>query len=56
MPVSKFPDDPLLPNGSRKQQVLEDMTGWRQRWTIVLLCFFAFMLCNLDRVNMSIAM
>lgn len=31
---------------------------WRQlpkRWIIVLLCFFAFLLCNMDRVNMSIA-
>lgn len=31
---------------------------WQQlpkRWIIVLLCFFAFLLCNMDRVNMSIA-
>lgn len=28
---------------------------WRQRWTIVGLCFAAFMLCNMDRVNMSMA-
>ncbi|KAG1361332.1 Sodium-dependent phosphate transport protein 1, chloroplastic [Cocos nucifera] len=31
---------------------------WEQfpkRWLIVLLCFFAFLLCNMDRVNMSIA-
>lgn len=26
-----------------------------RRWLIVLLCFFAFLLCNMDRVNMSIA-
>lgn len=26
-----------------------------KRWTIVILCFFAFLLCNMDRVNMSIA-
>eukprot|EP00850_Spirogloea_muscicola_P025882 SM004676S16924 [mRNA] locus=s4676:48:1122:+ [translate_table: standard] len=25
------------------------------RWTIVVLCFFAFLLCNMDRVNMSVA-
>lgn len=25
------------------------------RWTIVVLCFIAFMLCNMDRVNMSVA-
>ncbi|EFJ45872.1 hypothetical protein VOLCADRAFT_105756 [Volvox carteri f. nagariensis] len=29
--------------------------GWRKRWTVVGLCFVAFVLCNLDRVNMSIA-
>ncbi|XP_037492858.1 ascorbate transporter, chloroplastic [Jatropha curcas] len=31
---------------------------WEQfpkRWVIVLLCFMAFLLCNMDRVNMSIA-
>ncbi|KAI5065183.1 hypothetical protein GOP47_0019878 [Adiantum capillus-veneris] len=26
-----------------------------KRWVIVILCFFAFLLCNMDRVNMSIA-
>ena len=29
--------------------------GWQRRFTIVGLCFVAFMLCNMDRVNMSIA-
>ena len=28
---------------------------WKRRWTIIALCFVAFMLCNMDRVNMSIA-
>lgn len=31
---------------------------WEQfprRWIVVLLCFAAFLLCNMDRVNMSIA-
>ncbi|KAL7113878.1 hypothetical protein ACP275_04G086400 [Erythranthe tilingii] len=31
---------------------------WEQfprRWVIVILCFSAFLLCNMDRVNMSIA-
>lgn len=36
-----------------------DVVPWWQefpkRWKIVLLCFFAFLLCNMDRVNMSIA-
>jgi hypothetical protein len=30
-------------------------SGWQRRFTIVALCFVAFMLCNMDRVNMSIA-
>ena len=29
--------------------------GWPKRLSIVVLCFVAFMLCNMDRVNMSIA-
>lgn len=29
--------------------------AWPQRFTIIGLCFLAFMLCNMDRVNMSIA-
>ncbi|CAL4963221.1 unnamed protein product [Urochloa decumbens] len=36
----------------------ETSPWWQEfpkRWTIVLLCFFAFLLCNMDRVNMSIA-
>ncbi|KAG1670523.1 hypothetical protein FOA52_015388 [Chlamydomonas sp. UWO 241] len=37
------------------KQLLEGLTGWRRRWTIVVLCFVAFMLCNMDRVNMSVA-
>ncbi|PON68092.1 Major facilitator [Parasponia andersonii] len=36
----------------------ESSPWWQQfpkRWVIVLLCFAAFLLCNMDRVNMSIA-
>ena len=29
--------------------------GLSRRWTVVVLCFLAFMLCNMDRVNMSIS-
>ncbi|KAJ9698629.1 hypothetical protein PVL29_007612 [Vitis rotundifolia] len=35
-----------------------DVPWWEQfpkRWVIVILCFSAFLLCNMDRVNMSIA-
>ncbi|BFG22004.1 hypothetical protein CerSpe_082780 [Prunus speciosa] len=38
--------------------VLKVSSWWEQfpkRWVIVLLCFTAFLLCNMDRVNMSIA-
>ncbi|GAX83160.1 hypothetical protein CEUSTIGMA_g10586.t1 [Chlamydomonas eustigma] len=49
---SKFSDD-FMEHPQHK--LLEGITGWRKRWTIVLLCFVAFMLCNMDRVNMSIA-
>lgn len=41
------------------QEDIEKGTTWWQeiprRWMIVGLCFFAFLLCNMDRVNMSIA-
>ena len=33
----------------------QDISTWPQRYTIIGLCFTSFMLCNLDRVNMSIA-
>lgn len=36
-------------------QSVESTVGWRRRWSIVAMCFAAFMLCNMDRVNMSIA-
>ena len=48
-----FSDDPLP---SVKLVAEGGTRGWRRRWTIVCLCFVAFMLCNMDRVNMSIAM
>ncbi|KAG0474621.1 hypothetical protein HPP92_014307 [Vanilla planifolia] len=39
------------------QQELSDLLVQQlpKRWIIVLLCFSAFLLCNMDRVNMSIA-
>lgn len=37
------------------EQSVENTVGWRRRWSIVAMCFAAFMLCNMDRVNMSIA-
>ncbi|CAL5090329.1 unnamed protein product [Urochloa decumbens] len=54
---------PFGPSEGHANTILVGDTGkispwWQQfprRWTIVLLCFFAFLLCNMDRVNMSIA-
>ncbi|KAM6601116.1 hypothetical protein CsatA_020725 [Cannabis sativa] len=44
----------VLVNGN-----LQEASSWWQqfpkRWVIVVLCFCAFLLCNMDRVNMSIA-
>lgn len=41
------------------EENLQSVSPWWQqfpkRWVIVLLCFSAFLLCNMDRVNMSIA-
>ncbi|KAG2279092.1 hypothetical protein Bca4012_040597 [Brassica carinata] len=44
----------LLVQGNRNKA----SPWWQQfprRWVIVLLCFASFLLCNMDRVNMSIA-
>ncbi|XP_068645709.1 ascorbate transporter, chloroplastic-like [Aristolochia californica] len=41
-----------------KLESLNSSYWWEQfpkRWVVVLLCFSAFLLCNMDRVNMSIA-
>ncbi|KAI4329476.1 hypothetical protein MLD38_027863 [Melastoma candidum] len=44
---------------SAEDSTREELLPWWQdfpkRWAIVLLCFMAFLLCNMDRVNMSIA-
>ncbi|XP_027110779.1 sodium-dependent phosphate transport protein 1, chloroplastic isoform X1 [Coffea arabica] len=60
----KFQDafnDAALKNGDAVDGQIVDIAEirwWEQfpkRWVIVLLCFSAFLLCNMDRVNMSIA-
>ncbi|KAM7496465.1 hypothetical protein LguiA_020879 [Lonicera macranthoides] len=42
-----------------EKENLESAAPWFEefpkRWIIVILCFSAFLLCNMDRVNMSIA-
>ncbi|XP_021891774.1 sodium-dependent phosphate transport protein 1, chloroplastic isoform X3 [Carica papaya] len=47
-------DDVVLRSDDQESSV----PWWEElpkRWVIVLLCFSAFLLCNMDRVNMSIA-
>ncbi|PHU04550.1 hypothetical protein BC332_25372 [Capsicum chinense] len=57
-------DDPISDVSSKKKEddegdnLLIGLPWWEEfpkRWIIVLLCFSAFLLCNMDRVNMSIA-
>ncbi|XP_047977302.1 ascorbate transporter, chloroplastic [Salvia hispanica] len=55
-------DSILSPDGASEAvlvtEVGEVVPWWKQlpkRWVMVLLCFTAFLLCNMDRVNMSIA-
>nr|XP_023881280.1 sodium-dependent phosphate transport protein 1, chloroplastic-like [Quercus suber] len=41
-----------------ESEIESSVPWWEQfpkRWVIVVLCFSAFLLCNMDRVNMSIA-
>eukprot|EP00898_Chlorokybus_atmophyticus_P003298 jgi/Chlat1/396/Chrsp10S01506 len=45
----------LPTEAGEKALPVSDVTGWRTRWTMVGLCFFAFLLCNMDRVNMAIS-
>ncbi|KAH9324407.1 hypothetical protein KI387_004585, partial [Taxus chinensis] len=52
------PSYKVLPESVRVEKVDHEavwLKGFPKRWVIVLLCFFAFLLCNMDRVNMSIA-
>ncbi|KAH1080939.1 hypothetical protein J1N35_020700 [Gossypium stocksii] len=50
-----------LPSPDKTNEAIlveRDIPLWQRfpkRWVIVLLCFAAFLLCNMDRVNMSIA-
>ncbi|GFZ13296.1 phosphate transporter 4;1 [Actinidia rufa] len=58
----KFEDalsDVVLGKDGEVDEELESAVPWWEefpkRWVIVILCFSAFLLCNMDRVNMSIA-
>ncbi|XP_038995530.1 ascorbate transporter, chloroplastic-like isoform X2 [Hibiscus syriacus] len=41
--------------GGDMQESVPLWQNFPKRWVMVLLCFAAFLLCNMDRVNMSIA-
>ncbi|XP_022896385.1 ascorbate transporter, chloroplastic isoform X1 [Olea europaea var. sylvestris] len=50
---SEMASEAALHEGNEQSQ-----PWWKQfpkRWVIVMLCFASFLLCNMDRVNMSIA-
>ncbi|KAM7472212.1 hypothetical protein LguiA_010395 [Lonicera macranthoides] len=49
---SELPNESILVEGQQQKPWWEQFP---KRWAIVLLCFSAFLLCNMDRVNMSIA-
>ncbi|CAL4957169.1 unnamed protein product [Urochloa decumbens] len=41
--------------GGDEEEEVDEQGRFPKRWAIVFLCFSAFLLCNMDRVNMSIA-
>ncbi|XP_077215074.1 sodium-dependent phosphate transport protein 1, chloroplastic-like isoform X3 [Tasmannia lanceolata] len=56
----KFPDGALTEAVVvlEEEELRSDISWWEEfpkRWVIVVLCSSAFLLCNMDRVNMSIA-
>ncbi|KAL5164518.1 Sodium-dependent phosphate transport protein 1, chloroplastic [Glycine soja] len=54
----KYEDDAVVQKARDLDNVEEEARWWQvfpKRWVIVVLCFSAFLLCNMDRVNMSIA-
>ncbi|KAJ6670709.1 SOLUTE CARRIER FAMILY 17 [Salix viminalis] len=57
--VDSVPESVKLEKDALEDVVLDSTMPWWEefpkRWVIVILCFSAFLLCNMDRVNMSIA-
>ncbi|CAN8315290.1 unnamed protein product [Cochlearia groenlandica] len=60
--VNPYAEEIFEEEKSNRNGVVSDplraVPWWKEfpkRWVIVLLCFSAFLLCNMDRVNMSIA-
>ncbi|GFP91507.1 probable anion transporter 2 chloroplastic [Phtheirospermum japonicum] len=61
--IAETKSDSIESTGGASEAVLiegdeQTKSWWEQfpkRWVMVLLCFASFLLCNMDRVNMSIA-
>lgn len=57
--LETVPESVKLEEDALDDVVLDSTMPWGEefpkRWVIVILCFSAFLLCNMDRVNMSIA-
>ncbi|KAB5520386.1 hypothetical protein DKX38_024705 [Salix brachista] len=57
--LESVPESAKLEEDAVDDVVLDRTVPWWEefpkRWVIVILCFSAFLLCNMDRVNMSIA-
>uniref|UniRef100_A0A2P2L3T1 Uncharacterized protein MANES_05G033500 n=2 Tax=Rhizophora mucronata TaxID=61149 RepID=A0A2P2L3T1_RHIMU len=57
--ITEASADALTPEERLREMALQKTSSWWEefpkRWVIVLLCFASFLLCNMDRVNMSIA-
>lgn len=57
--LKSVPESVKLEEDALDDVVLDSTMPWWEefpkRWVIVILCFSAFLLCNMDRVNMSIA-
>ena len=51
----KLGGDVVSKDESGDESVDSDVPWWEEfpkRWTIVILCFSAFLLCNMDRVSL----
>eukprot|EP00210_Caulerpa_lentillifera_P009228 g8797.t1 len=54
-PVVSSEDSAASAQDSNLSLGIKGTVSFQRRWIIVGLCFVAFMLCNMDRVNMSIS-
>ncbi|XP_072975243.1 probable anion transporter 1, chloroplastic [Typha angustifolia] len=55
VPTLQQVEEDEVGEGGQASSLSLGMETLPKRWVIVILCFSAFLLCNMDRVNMSIA-